>query len=217
MAPTVPAVIRPMAGVVVLLAATAVVAALPVAPVVSDLFFGTHVPAAARVDSSASGVKSQNTMRQSAAASPSPTPDIWDDYGGTPPPLVGDVLNIPADVLMPTEEALPDATDSGDSGGDASTSTEEPIWDDYGGGSPYPPVFDGFEDDGPLDDEGMELQDPPVAASLLVGGACVDLGAVCHRLVRCCGEEIGTAVCAAAADETDEHPSMGHCMRTVGA
>lgn len=101
----------------------------------------------------------------------------------------------------------------GPDGSDAPGVSDEPIWDDYGGGSPYPPIPDGTEDDGPPD--GGELQDPPADAATPDGDGCGDLGSVCHRLVRCCGEAAGTTVCAAAADSGDEHPTTGHCMRTV--
>lgn len=223
MAPPVPAAVaRPAAGVAVLLAAAIAAAALPVAPsVVSDLFLGTPVPSAAVTDAAVAAVLGDVVARQAAA--PSPTPAIWDDYGGGPPPgAAGAVVGLPAGVLTPTEEAPPDSTDGGSDGGsdgggpdgsDAPGVSDEPIWDDYGGGSPYPPIPDGTEDDGPPD--GGELQDPPADAATPDGDGCGDLGSVCHRLVRCCGEAAGTTVCAAAADSGDEHPTTGHCMRTV--
>lgn len=223
MAPLVPAVVaRPAAGVAVLLAAAIAAAALPVAPsVVSDLFLGTPVPSAAVTDAAVAAVLGDAVARQAAA--PSPTPAIWDDYGGGPPPgAAASVIGVPADVLTPTEEAPPGSTDGGSDGGsdvggadvsDAPALTDEPIWDDYGGGSPYPPIPDGTEDDGPPG--GGELQDPPPDAAGPDGDGCVDLGSVCHRLVRCCGEAAGTAVCAAPAEGGDEDPTTGHCMRTV--
>lgn len=216
-APTVSAVVvRPAAGVVVLLAAAVAAAALPVAPIVSDLFLGTPVPAAPLTDAIVAAVMGPDALRQ-AGVVPSPTPAIWDDYGGGPPPTAGGVVitEVPGDVLMPTAGAPPDSADGADGGDAPPTPTDEPIWDDYGGGSPYPPVPDGTEDDdGPLDGEGG-LHDPPVDATPPDGGGCADLGSVCHRLAHCCGADAGSAVCAAAAAGGDEHPSMGHCMRTV--
>lgn len=218
MAPTLSAVVRPAAGVVVLLTAAIAATALPVAPTVSDLFLGARVPAAALGDPAVSVVVGAAAMRQ-AGVVPSPTPAIWDDYGGGPPPtLAGAVTEVPADMLAPLEGAPPDTTDSdsGAMGGDAfpPAPTEEPIWDDYGGGSPYPPIPDGSEDDGPADSEG-ELQDPPVEATPAADAACADLGGACHRLTPCCDEEAGTAVCAAAAEGGEDHPTTGHCMRAV--
>lgn len=223
MAPPAPTVaVRAVAGVAVLLATAIAAVALPVAPsVVSDLFRGTPVPSAAVTvtDTAVAAVLDDATVRQSAA--PSPFPAIWDDYGGGPPPGSAEgFIGVPAATLTPTEEAPPDSTDggsdSGNGGGgldgsDARSVTDDPIWDDYGGGSPYPPIPDGTEEDGPPDGD---FQDPPPDGAPPDGADCLELGGVCHQPVRCCGEAAGTAVCAAAAEE-GEHPTTGHCMRTV--
>jgi len=193
---------RPAAGVVALLGVAAVASASP-------LFTS---PAAPFLGAAASG------HLVTATVGPPPAAPLMDAPVAPPPAAAAkgeegawDTDGAPP----PSETAAPTVADAGVGVAETAEPADEPVWDDYGGGSPYPPLGAVVPE---LNDGGggvtAELQDPPADASP-TAPACAALGAVCHPLLRCCEEEEGVAACAVVPEGAEEHPMTGHCMRLV--